>query len=187
MSTAGGITTLPLPILHVVFSHIVHQYGSSVGLCRISAVCKIWAEAVSCDPNWHHINVPASQARRFDDRSLRSLASKAHNRLLSFQIDSCRRLSTFCILEVLLNNKQLAEVIIFNCPQVAAHNMTYYLEVVLKQPKPCLKKLCCTSCGDSSDQEWSVATDKAQRAGIDIIDGVSAVLYSMRQMVGELV
>lgn len=46
----------------------------------------------------------------------------------------------------------LLQVNILNCPQVAVHNVTYYLEVVLKQPKPCLKKLCCTSCADSSDQ-----------------------------------
>lgn len=78
------------------------------GLCMLEA--PIAGQDASLMPCRHHIHVPESQARRFDDRSLRTLAFKAQNGLLSFQIDSCCRLSTFCILEVLLNNKQLAEV-----------------------------------------------------------------------------
>ncbi len=53
MSLDCCIEALPLPVLQLIFSHVIEQQGSSVGLCRVSAVCKTWSEAVLSDPNWY--------------------------------------------------------------------------------------------------------------------------------------
>ncbi len=52
MSLDCCVAALPLPVLQLIFSHLIEQQGSSVGLCRVSAVCKTWSEAVRSDPNW---------------------------------------------------------------------------------------------------------------------------------------
>ncbi|KAA6425573.1 MAG: hypothetical protein FRX49_04470 [Trebouxia sp. A1-2] len=109
MSLDCCVAALPLPLLQLIFLHVVEQQGSSVGLCRVSAVCKAWSEAVLSDPDWQHINIPKTQSVRFDDYSLKHLALKAKNQLKTIKLHACHRLSTFCILEVLLNNKQLVQ------------------------------------------------------------------------------
>lgn len=52
MSLDCCVAALPLPLLQLIFLHVVEQQGSSVGLCRVSAVCKAWSEAVLSDPDW---------------------------------------------------------------------------------------------------------------------------------------
>ncbi len=52
MSFECYVAALPLPVLQLIFSHVIEKQGSSVGLCRVSAVCKTWSEAVRSDPNW---------------------------------------------------------------------------------------------------------------------------------------
>ncbi|DBB01868.1 hypothetical protein WJX77_005151 [Trebouxia sp. C0004] len=147
MSFDCFVAALPLPVLQLIFSHVLEQQGSSVGLCLVSAVCKSWSEAVQSDPSWQHINIPKTQADCFDDYSLKHLALKAKNQLQSIKLHACRRLSTFCILEVLLNSKQLKQVSIISCPQMACYNFKYYLEAVLKQPRHHrhLEQLCFTN------------------------------------------
>ena len=52
MSLDCCVAALPLPVLQLIFPHVIEQEGSSVGLCRVSAVCKTWSKAVLSDPNW---------------------------------------------------------------------------------------------------------------------------------------
>ncbi|DBB14820.1 TPA: hypothetical protein ACH3X3_004426 [Trebouxia sp. C0006] len=109
MSLDCSVAALPFHVLQVIFSHVIDQQSSSVGLCRVSAVCKTWSEAVRSDPNWQHINIPKTKAGRFDDYSLKHLALRAKKQLKTIKLHACHRLSTFCILTVLLNNKHLVQ------------------------------------------------------------------------------